>query len=242
MSRPQSDPPPDGPRRRRKRYTGTHPRRYDEKYKEHNTAAYPEIVDQVRARGATPAGTHVPVLVDEVLSALDPQPGEIVADCTLGYGGHASEFLKRIGPTGRLLGFDVDGLQLERTRQRLTEIGTPMTIHRSNFAGLAKVLAQEHIEGCDVIFADLGVSSMQIDDPRRGFTYKNDGPLDMRMDERIPQTAADLLAALPEKKLSAALWDFADEPDQRTHRPPHYRGTPSSRPYPPHQPPGPRHL
>ncbi len=215
MSGPGQESAPGGRPPRRKRYAGTHPRRFDEKYKEHNPQAHPGIVEEVRARGATPAGTHIPVLVEEVLAALDPQAGEIVADCTLGFGGHASEFLRRIGPTGRLLGFDVDGEQLERTRQRLIDIGTPLTAHRSNFAGLAKVFAQEKLEGVDIILADLGVSSMQIDDPRRGFTYKFDGPLDMRMDERKPQTAADLLATLPAQKIAAALWEFADEPDHK---------------------------
>ncbi len=210
---PEQGPPPGSRPPRRKRYSGKHPRRFEEKYKEHNPQAHPGILDVVRARGATPAGTHIPVLLNEVLGALDPRQGEIVADCTLGFGGHAGEFLERIGTGGRLLGFDVDGEQLERTRQRLAEIGTPLIVHRRNFAGIAKILAQEKIEGVDIILADLGVSSMQIDDPRRGFTYKHDGPLDMRMDDRKPQTAAELLGTLPEKKISAALWEFADEPD-----------------------------
>ena len=215
MNEPGRQPPPHPRPPRRKRYAGTHPRRFEEKYKELNAEAYPEIRETVRSRGMTPAGTHVPILVAEVMAALDPKPGEIVADCTLGHGGHAIEFLKRIGSTGRLLGFDVDGEELERTRRRLAESGGRFTVHRCNFAGIGKVLAQEGLDGYGIVFADLGLSSMQIDDPRRGFSYKHDGPLDMRMDARIPRTAADLLATLPEAKLAAALADLADEPDGR---------------------------
>jgi 16S rRNA (cytosine1402-N4)-methyltransferase len=174
---------------------------------------YPEIHKHVRAQGRTPAGTHVPVLTAEVLAALGPAPDELVADCTTGYGGHAIEFMKRIGPTGRLIGFDVDASALERVRPRLQEVGTPFSLHRSNFAGLANVLGREGIDGYDIVFADLGISSMQVDDPARGFSYKQDGPLDMRMDDRLKRTAADLLATMPEADLAAALKELADEPD-----------------------------
>ncbi len=228
---PQGDvPPSEGSRpRRRPRYRGTHPRRLEQRYKEHNPQAYPDIIAEVRARGATPAGTHIPVLLAEVLDALAPVEGERVADGTLGYGGHAAEFLRRIGPTGRLFGFDVDAVQLERTRRRLAASFANFSVHRSNFAGLAKVLATAGLEGYDVILADLGVSSMQVDDPARGFSYKYDGPLDMRMDERLPRTAADLLAEMSAAELAGALWELADEQDseriaravvqQRTRRP-----------------------
>jgi len=182
----------------------------------------------VRAQGRTPAATHVPVLVEEVLAALHPQSGDVVADCTIGYGGHAEEFIKRIGSTGRLIGLDVDAAQLERTANRLAAITNrerraaepataagagPVSLHRSHFAGLAKVLGRAGLEGCDIIFADLGVSSMQIDDPSRGFSYKYDGPLDMRMDTRLALSAADLLARLSVEQLSVALWELSDEPD-----------------------------
>jgi 16S rRNA (cytosine1402-N4)-methyltransferase len=170
--------------------------------------------EHVRERGMTPAGTHVPVLMSEVMEALRPAPGETVADCTLGYGGHALEFLRRTAPDGLLVGFDVDARELERTRARLLEHvpAERLSLHRSNYAGLAKVLGGLGIDGYDVVFADLGVSSMQIDDPRRGFTYKHAGPLDMRMDDRIRRTAADLLAKMSVEELSAALWELADEP------------------------------
>jgi 16S rRNA (cytosine1402-N4)-methyltransferase len=223
--------PPTGhpePHRRRPRYPGTHPKLPDQRYKELDAATYPEIHDHVRGQGRTPVGTHVPVLVEEVLAALRPQPGDVVADCTIGYGGHAVEFIRRIGPSGRLIGLDVDAVQLERTAQRLGVPPTPdngpndtptgadnrqVSLQRSHFAGLGQVLGREGLDGCDIIFADLGVSSMQVDDPNRGFSYKYDGPLDMRMDARRARGAAELLALLSIEELSAALWELADEPD-----------------------------
>jgi len=216
------------PRRRRPRYSGTHPKRFEQRYKELDPAAYPGMYDHIRMQGRTPAGTHVPVLIEEVIDVLRPQPGDVVADCTIGHGGHAREFIKRIGPTGRLIGLDLDAAQLERTGARLGEHATEfdadgsesiaaeharVSLHRSHFAGLGKILAREHVGGCDVILADLGVSSMQIDDPARGFSYKHDGPLDMRMDNRLVRTAADWLARLSLEELTTCLSDFADEPN-----------------------------
>ncbi len=201
--------------RRRPRYGGTHPRDYAQKYKEHNLAAYPEMETHVRAKGATPAGTHVPILVDEVMACLGPGPGDVVVDCTVGYGGHAREFLKRIAPGGRLIGLDVDAAELERTRRRLGRTDVPVSFYRSNFAGVAKVLTEEKLEGCDILFADLGVSSMQIDNPERGMSYKRAGPLDMRMDDRLKRTGADVLNSLSEEELARMLWELADEPDHR---------------------------
>jgi 16S rRNA (cytosine1402-N4)-methyltransferase len=204
---------PGHKRVRRPRYRGTYPRSYEEKYKEHHLEAYPEMEAHLRAKGNTPAGTHVPILVEEVLECLAPKPGEIVLDCTLGYGGHAWEFLKRIAPDGRLIGLDVDGVELERTGRRLSRSDVPVCLHRSNFAGIAKILKQENLDGCDIIFADLGVSSMQIDNPRRGMSYKREGPLDLRMDDRLQRTGADLLNTLSERDLAQALLELADEPD-----------------------------
>lgn len=198
---------------RRPRYKGTHPRDYAHKYKEHDLQAYPEMEAHLRAKGNTPAGTHIPILVEEVMECLRPAPGEIIVDCTLGYGGHASEFLKRIGPEGKLIGLDIDGVELERTGRRLAEQTASVSLRRSNFAGIAKVLQQENLAGVDVIFADLGVSSMQIDNPERGISYKHEGPLDMRMDDRLQRTGADLLRTLSEQDLAKALAELADEPD-----------------------------
>ena len=201
------------PRRRRQRYGGTHPKNFQQKYKEHAIDAHPELLKHLRAKGITPAGTHVPVLTAEVMAALAPGPGDVVADCTIGYGGHATEFLRRIGPSGILVGLDIDGAELERTRQQLSALNSPIRLYRSNFAGIANVMRKEGLEGFDIIFADLGVSSMQIDDPGRGMSYKHDGPLDMRMDDRRKRTAADMLNTLSEQQLSQALWELADEPD-----------------------------
>ncbi len=202
-------------RRRRPRYAGTHPKNYEQKYKEHNLAAYPEMEAHLRAKGHTPAGTHVPVLTEEVLACLRPQPGEIVADCTVGYGGHALEFIRRIGPAGRLIAFDVDRAELERTRRRLSPENVPMSFYRSNFAGIANVLGKEGLDGYDIIFADLGLSSMQIDNPERGMSYKGESPLDLRMDDRLRRTGADMLNSLSEEELAQALWELADEPDHQ---------------------------
>jgi 16S rRNA (cytosine1402-N4)-methyltransferase len=206
---------PSGRRARRPRYRGTYPRNYAEKYKEHNLEAYPQIEAHLRAKGSTPAGTHVPVLVEEIIACLKPAPGDIVVDCTVGYGGHALEFLRRIEPGGKLIALDVDREELERTRRRLARAGVPVSFHRSNFAGIAKVLNREKLDGFDIIFADLGVSSMQVDNPARGMSYKQDGPLDMRMDDRLRRTAADWLNTLPEEELAQALAELADEPDHQ---------------------------
>ena len=201
--------------KRRPRYRGTHPRRFDQKYKEHNIEAHPELREHLIAKGKTPATTHIPIMTEEVMECLAPKPGEIVADCTVGYGGHAMEFMKRIGPDGKLIAFDIDNAELERTKERLNkEIGRA-SFYRSNFAGIANVLGKEQIDGYDVIFADLGVSSMQIDNPERGLSYKYDGPLDMRMDDRTKQTGADLLKTLSEDELANAFWELSDEKDHR---------------------------
>jgi 16S rRNA (cytosine1402-N4)-methyltransferase len=125
------------------------------------------------------------------------------------------EFIKRIGQRGRLIAFDVDNAELERTRQRLSKANTPISFHHSNFAGIAKVMNKEKLDGYDIIFADLGVSSMQIDNPDRGMSYKHAGPLDMRMDNRLKRTGADLLNSLSEEELAEAFWELSDEPDNK---------------------------
>jgi 16S rRNA (cytosine1402-N4)-methyltransferase len=208
-----AQPPLKRPRRRR--YSGTNPKSYLQKYKEHNIAAYPDIKAHLLAKGKTPAGSHIPVLTEEVIACLRPKSGEVIVDCTVGYGGHASEFIKHIGPTGKLIALDIDNAELERTRHRLSKENVPVSFYRSNFAGIANVLKKENLNGCDIIFADLGVSSMQIDNPDRGMSYKHEGPLDMRMDDRLKQTGADLLNTLSEEELSRAFWELADEPDHQ---------------------------
>jgi len=208
--------PPDPPHPRRPRYAGTHPRRFEERYKERDPERYPGIVEHVRAKGRTPAGQHVPILVEEVLEALAPRPGERAVDCTLGHGGHAERLLERLRPGGRLVGLDVDVLQLPRTEERLRRLGhgdAAFLPVRSNFAGLPAVLASVGwSDGVDVILADLGASSMQLDDPARGFTFAADGPLDMRMNPSRGASAAQWLERQDVERLARVLRENADEP------------------------------
>ena len=168
----------------------------------------------VRRRRRTKPGTHVPVMVREVMASLRPRKGEIVVDCTVGFGGHAARLCRRIGPEGRLIGLDVDGEQLRRTRERLAATGAGVSLHHASYTRLPDILSDSGLDSCDVIFADLGVSSMQIDDPQRGVSYRHaDAPLDMRMNRRDGKTASEILATISAGDLSAALADLADEPD-----------------------------
>jgi len=199
-------------RKRRVRYKGTHPRRYEEKYKELAPEAHALELQKVRERGHTPAGTHRPICVREILQILEPRPGETGLDATLGYGGHAQELLARLIPGGRLYGLDVDPLELPRTEARLRALGygeDVLVVRRMNFAGMAALRSET---GFDFVLADLGVSSMQIDNPARGFTYKVDGPLDLRLNPNRGQPASALLRTLAPADLAALLAENADEP------------------------------
>jgi 16S rRNA (cytosine1402-N4)-methyltransferase len=214
-----SDSPTPAPHKRRPRYSGKNPRRFEDKYKEHNPGRYAETVEKVLASGKTPAGTHRPIMVAEILELLAPKPGEVAVDCTLGYGGHAQEILARLAPDGRLLGLDADPIELPKTEARLRTLGFGPEIfiaHRSNFAGLPQVLAANRIVGADLILADLGVSSMQIDDPARGFSVKFDGPLDMRMNPQRGQPASAFLAKIGPDAFATLLVEYADEPHATT--------------------------
>jgi 16S rRNA (cytosine1402-N4)-methyltransferase len=213
---PLSNPSERSAHRRRPRYSGKYPRRFEEKYKEHNPERYADTIAKVVASGKTPAGTHRSIMVQEILEVLAPKPGEIAVDCTLGYGGHAQEILTRIQPGGRLLGLDADPIELPKTEARFRALGFGpdiFTAHRTNFAGLPKLLADQNIAGVDMVLADLGVSSMQLDDPSRGFSTKFDGPLDMRMNPQRGQPASELLARLTAEQLTRLLGDFSDEPN-----------------------------
>jgi 16S rRNA (cytosine1402-N4)-methyltransferase len=209
-----SQPAPTRPKRR-PHYPGRNPRRFEDKYKEHDPARYADTVEKVIASGKTPAGTHRPVMAREILEVLAPKPGEIAVDCTLGFGGHARELLARLQPGGRLLGLDADPVELPKAEARLRALGfgaEVFTAHRSNFAGLPQILAAAEIAGADIILADLGVSSMQLDDPRRGFSVKNEGPLDMRMNPSRGQPASAFLARIRPGALEKTLAENADEP------------------------------
>jgi 16S rRNA (cytosine1402-N4)-methyltransferase len=201
------------PHKRRKRYSGKNPRRFEEKYKEHGSDS--ATLAKVMAAGKTPAGTHRPIMVAEILQVLAPKPGDVAVDCTLGYGGHTQEILAKILPGGKLLGLDHDPIELPKTEARLRALGFDekvFTAHRSNFAGLPQILAAQEIAGADLILADLGVSSMQIDDPARGFSVKFSGPLDMRMNPQRGQPVSALLEKIRPDTLAQLLMQNADEP------------------------------
>ena len=209
-----ADAPSEKPKRR-PRYRGTHPRQFHEKYKELNPQRYADDVAKILASGKTPAGMHRSIMVREILEVLAPKAGDIAVDATLGYGGHSAELLKAVQPGGKLIAVDVDPIELPKTEARLRALDFPpesLLIRRSNFAGLAKVLAAEGIAGADVILADLGLSSMQIDDPTRGFTFKRPGPLDLRMNPQRGQPASAFLASLDIPRLAQLLEGNADEP------------------------------
>lgn len=158
---------------------------------------------------------HVPVLRGPLLAALDLKGHETVLDCTVATGGHATLLLSQVGRHGRLIGLDSDSTQLERARAELDRFGDRASLHRRNFAEFDGVLAELGIKAVDVIFADLGVSSIQLDDPRRGFAFQHDGPLDMRIDTQSPTTAADLVNSLPENELADLLYNLAQENSSR---------------------------
>jgi 16S rRNA (cytosine1402-N4)-methyltransferase len=203
------------PHRRRPRYSGKYPRRFEEKYKELDPAKHPDTVAKVLSSGKTPAGSHVPIMVGEILAALNPQPGELAVDCTLGHGGHTRELLHKILPGGRLIGLDADPIELPRTESRLRGEGFGedcLVTRKSNFAGIQAALASIGADGADMILADLGVSSMQLDNPARGFTSKHAGPLDMRMNPAKGIPASKWLERVTPAELAEILRENSDEP------------------------------
>jgi 16S rRNA (cytosine1402-N4)-methyltransferase len=205
-------------RPRRPRYAGKYPRQFHQKYKEHNPELFSETVKKVVDSGKTPAGTHRPILVEEILAVLSPKPGEVAVDCTLGYGGHARALLPRLLPGGRYLGLDQDPIELPRTETRFRADGFGpeiFTAWRTNFAGLGQALARFGFASADIILADLGVSSMQLDNPARGFSLKYDGPLDMRMNPGRGQPASSFIEAISAGDLADLLVANADEPFAR---------------------------
>ena len=196
----------------RVRYKGTHPRHFSEKYKELNPEKYQEDVEKIIRQGKTPAGMHRSIMVQEILDFLQIQPGQIGLDATLGYGGHTRRMLECLQGQGHMYATDVDTIESEKTRARLEELGFGpdiLTIRNMNFADLDQVAPGEKF---DFILADLGVSSMQIDNPERGFTFKQDGPLDLRLNPTKGVTAAQRLLELEEQELVGMLEENADEP------------------------------
>lgn len=200
------------PHKRRVRYSGTHPRRFQDKYKELNPEKYQDQVEKILRSGKTPAGMHVPIMVKEILEVLQIQPGQTGYDATLGYGGHTRKMLEQLQDSGHLYATDVDPVESEKTKARLAALGYGediLTIRRMNFAQLDQVAPGVLF---DFVLADLGVSSMQIDNPERGFTFKQDGPLDLRLDPTSGITAAQRLRELDTDELEAMLVENADEP------------------------------
>ena len=198
--------------KRRVRYKGTHPRAYQEKYKELHPEQYQSDVEKVLRSGRTPAGMHLSICVEEILEFLQVRPGQIGLDATLGYGGHTQKLLEQLEGQGHLYATDVDPIESEKTRQRLEGLGYGpelLTIRCMNFAQLEQVAPEQRF---DFVLADLGVSSMQIDNPERGFSFKHDGPLDLRLNPLTGVTAAERLGELSEEELTDLLVENADEP------------------------------
>ena len=234
--------------KRRPHYSGKYPRRFEEKYKEQNPEKYGDTIEHVISKGSTPAGMHIPIMVNEILEFLQIKPGEIGLDCTLGYGGHSLRMLQALSGqaekaemsadsmtamspsteiseadekevrgvahgAGHLYALDVDPIEIVKTRERLKEKGYGeeiFTAIRTNFRNIDEVA--EKYGPFDFVLADLGVSSMQIDNPERGFSYKTDGPLDMRLDPSRGESAAQRLATLSETEIASMLYENSDEP------------------------------
>ena len=209
--------PEESPKKhqRRPRYKGKNPRRFDEKYKEHQPGKYRSELDKIVSSGKTPAGTHRPIMVTEVIEVLKPLPGQIGVDATLGYGGHAEALLAELLPEGHLLALDADPIELPKTETRLRGAGfgaDVLTLVRSNYAGLPRAMNEAGLSGANFILADLGLSSMQIDNPERGFTFKWEGPFDLRLNPKRGLPASQFVEIMKIGKLADALRSNADEP------------------------------
>ena len=199
--------------KRRVRYSGTHPKNYKEKYKEHNPEKYADTIEKVIRKGSTPAGMHISIMVQEILDFLQIQPGQTGLDATLGYGGHTKEMLKCLQGQGHIYGLDVDPIESAKTKERLAKQGFGeeiLTVRLQNFADIDQV-SRDVGKKFDFILADLGVSSMQIDNPDRGFSYKIEGPLDLRMNPEKGISAAERLKMVSREELQGMLVENADE-------------------------------
>lgn len=199
--------------KRRVRYSGTHPKRFQEKYKEHQPEKYADTVAKVIQKGSTPAGMHISICVKEILDFLQIKPGQKGLDATLGYGGHTLEMLKCLKGEGHIYALDVDPIESAKTRERLAGLGYGLeilTVRLENFANIDKIAAE--YGKFDFVLADLGVSSMQIDNPDRGFSYKTEGPLDLRLNPEKGISAAQRLRTVSREELEGMLTENADEP------------------------------
>jgi len=199
--------------KRRVHYSGKYPKKFEEKYKEQNPEKYKDTIDHVIAKGSTPAGMHISIMVQEILDFLDIQPGQQGLDCTLGYGGHTRKMLEKLSGQGCIYGLDVDPIESAKAVKRLREAGfgeDNFQFRLINFANIDKVCSE--VGKFDFVLADLGVSSMQIDNPERGFSYKIDGPLDLRLDPEHGESAAERLHNITRDEFVGMMVENSDEP------------------------------
>lgn len=199
--------------KRRIRYSGKYPKKFEEKYKEHNPEKYKDTIARVIEKGSTPAGMHISIMVNEILDFLQIKPGQQGLDCTLGYGGHSRKMMEQLHGEGRLVSLDIDPIESEKTVKRLRDAGFGEELFKfclTNFANIDEV-AKEYGK-FDFVLADLGVSSMQIDNPKRGFSYKTEGPLDLRLDPLHGDSAADRLRQIDQDEFEGMLIENSDEP------------------------------
>ena len=201
------------PHVRRKRYSGTHPKKFEEKYKELNPEKYADTIEHVISKGITPAGMHISICVNEILDFLQIKPGQKGLDATFGYGGHTRKMLEKLEGEGHMYALDIDPIEIKKTTGRLRDAGYGediLTVKQMNFADIDKLVPESGL--FDFVLADLGVSSMQIDNPERGFSYKVDGPLDLRLNPEAGVPAAERLAELDEDEIVGMLVENSDEP------------------------------
>lgn len=199
--------------KRRVRYKGTHPKNYKEKYKEHQPEKYVDTIEKVIRKGSTPAGMHISICVQEILDFLQIKPGKKGLDVTLGYGGHTKKMLEQLQGEGHHFALDIDPIEIKKTKKRLEEQGFGeeiLTIKQLNFEKVDELVKE--VGTFDYILGDLGVSSMQIDNPERGFSYKTEGPLDLRLNPEQGWSAAERLVDIPKEELVGMLLENADEP------------------------------
>lgn len=199
--------------KRRVHYSGKYPKKFEEKYKEQNPEKYADTVAHVIEKGSTPAGMHISIMVNEILDFLQIKPGQQGLDATLGYGGHTRRMLEKLEGQGHIYGLDVDPIESAKTKERLNKLGFGddiLTVKLINFANIDQVVAETG--KFDFILADLGVSSMQIDNPKRGFSYKVDGPLDLRMNPQKGSSAAERLREITQEEFAGMLVENSDEP------------------------------
>ncbi len=201
------------PHKRRVHYKGKYPKKFEEKYKELQPEKYKDTIAHVIQKGNTPAGMHISIMVKEILDFLQIKPGQTGFDATLGYGGHTKAMLEQLQGQGHIHATDVDPVESAKTKKRLAEHGfgeDMLTIHLQNFCTIDEIAKE--VGGFDFILADLGVSSMQIDNPERGFSFKVDGPLDLRLNQEAGISAAERLDTISRDELAGMLYENSDEP------------------------------